>query len=301
MNKLALLKRIKELYEQKNQNITQYLKELTNTQQNTTEDILISYDFQAGQYTKAFKENREMKKQHLQQVVKTIDDLKDSSSILEVGIGEATSLVEIMQSTKNHYSKILGLDLSWSRIKYAKKLVEEHNIPNVELFTGDMFNIPLANNAVDIVYTIHALEPNGGKEIEALEELYRVANKYIVLVEPCYENGTEEIQKRMDKLGYVKNLKMHIESLGYKIAESYPLNFNMNPLNPANVIVIEKENRNEKGKINVDLCCPITKTPLHKIGNCYYSKESLLAYPIIDNIPCLMSNNAIIATKMIED
>lgn len=301
MNKLALLKRIKELYEQKNQNITQYLRELTNTQQNTTEDILISYDFQAGQYTKAFKENRVMKKQHLQQVVKTIDDLKDSSSILEVGIGEATSLVEIMQSTKNHYSTILGLDLSWSRIKYAKKLVEEHNIPNVELFTGDMFNIPLANNAVDIVYTVHALEPNGGKEVKALEELYRVANKYIVLVEPCYENGTEEIQKRMDKLGYVKNLKMHIESLGYKIVESYPLNFNMNPLNPANVIVIEKENRNEMGKINVDLCCPITKTPLHKIGNCYYSKESLLAYPIIDNIPCLMSSNAIIATKMIED
>lgn len=51
----------------------------------------------------------------------------------------------------------------------------------------------------------------------------------------------------------------------------------------------------------VKLCCPITKTPLLKLESCYYSKESLLAYPILEGIPCLLNNNAIISTKMLED
>ena len=32
------------------------------------------------------------------------------------------------------------------------------------LVLGDMFELPLEDNAVDIVYTVHAVEPNGGKK-----------------------------------------------------------------------------------------------------------------------------------------
>ena len=51
MKKYEILKRIKELYDD-GENIIQYLKKLDNSNSNTTEDILISYDIQAGIYTK---------------------------------------------------------------------------------------------------------------------------------------------------------------------------------------------------------------------------------------------------------
>lgn len=35
-----------------------------------------------------------------------------------------------------------------------------------------------------------------------------------------------------------------------------------------------------------------------QIGNVYYSDESMLAYPIINGVACLTSENAVVATKM---
>jgi hypothetical protein len=50
MNKLKLLARIKELYETEGTNIIEYLKSVDSLKQNTIEDIMISYDFQAVAY-----------------------------------------------------------------------------------------------------------------------------------------------------------------------------------------------------------------------------------------------------------
>ena len=50
MNKLKLLARIKELYETEGTNIIEYLKSVASLKQNTIEDIMISYDFQAVAY-----------------------------------------------------------------------------------------------------------------------------------------------------------------------------------------------------------------------------------------------------------
>lgn len=43
----------------------------------------------------------------------------------------------------------------------------------------------------------HALEPNCGKEEEALRKCLRVARKAVVLVEPVYELASAEAQARM--------------------------------------------------------------------------------------------------------
>jgi ubiquinone/menaquinone biosynthesis C-methylase UbiE len=33
-----------------------------------------------------------------------------------------------------------------------------------DLVVADLFHIPFADNSVDVVYTSHSLEPNGGRE-----------------------------------------------------------------------------------------------------------------------------------------
>lgn len=71
-----------------------------------------------------------------------------------------------------------GFDLSWSRISVAQKWLDEKSV-KAQLFVGDLFSIPLADRSVDVVYTSHSLEPNGGKEELAIKELLRVPGKQL--------------------------------------------------------------------------------------------------------------------------
>ena len=69
-----------------------------------------------------------------------------------------------------------------------------------------MFNIPLAENSLDVVYSSHSLEPNGGYKELLIKECFRVAKKAVVFVEPIFEFASIEGQKRMLNHGYIKGL-----------------------------------------------------------------------------------------------
>lgn len=275
------LAHIKKLYKA-GKNITSYFKNKEGIDYNTSEAIQISYDLQAGTYIKHDKENPNVKDKFTSHLASIINNYS-FSSILEVGVGEATTLANLIPKLDSN-CKSYGFDISWSRIKLRKIIVRKRlgGVTNVELFTGDLFNIPIMSNSIDIVYTAHSLEPNGGREIEALKELYRVANKYIVLLEPAYELASEEAKERMKKLSYVKGLPTVAKELGYNIIEYRLFDYSVNSLNPTGLIIIKKRQKKELNSRN-PLACPITKTPLklYTEMNCYYSEESLLAYPVI--------------------
>lgn len=294
MNILSQLNKIKALYKN-GTNILDYFKNQSKELDNSTEAILISYDFQAGSYTEYAKEKFEYLKNYTNAIAGVIQNLGNFSSIMEVGVGEATTLANVIIKFDQNPKQVLGFDISWSRIKFAKQNTKKHNITNCTLFTGDLFNIPLLSNSVDIVYTSHSIEPNGGREKEALVELYRITNKYLVLLEPCYELGNNAAKARMERLGYVKNLTTITKELGYQVVEHRLFDYCSNPLNPTGLTIIIK-NGNAENVESPLLACPITKAPLEKIRDHYFCKDSLLVYPVIDDIPCLLSNNAIIAS-----
>lgn len=298
MQKFKQLQSIKELYE-KGGNIIQYLKSISNNDSNTIEDILISYDFQSGSYIQGFSNNREYIEKYCKALSTIIDKIENVKSIIEVGVGEATTLNTLIRSLKSKPSKIFGFDISWSRLKFAKELLADLNINNVNLFTANLFEIPLLDNSIDIVYTSHSIEPNGGKEEEALKELFRITNKYLILLEPAYEFANNEAKARMNKNGYVKELYSTALKLGYKVVEYRLFDYSSNPLNPTGLIIIEKETLfSNKSK----LVCPISHTELIKYNeSLLYSKESFLAYPIIDKIPCLLKENSILASHLLTD
>lgn len=298
MEKLSLLNKIEELYSQ-GINIIKYLKQLEGSENNSVEDVMISYDFQAGTYIKGYNEKKEFVNNYCRGILKVIEELDDYNTIMEVGVGEATTL-GVLLSMINDSNKIsYGFDISWSRIKYANKFLKQMNLKDVKLFTADLFNIPIKDNSIDIIYTSHSIEPNGGKERESLEELYRITNKYLILLEPAYEFANEDGKKRMIEHGYITNLYGMAVKLGYNVIIHRPFEESVNPLNPTGLIVIKKDpsvNENNKEL----LCCPITKGGLIKRSSCYYSKQGLVAYPIIEDIPCLLKENAIVATKLLD-
>ncbi len=79
-----------------------------------------------------------------------------------------------------------------SRLLFARKYLAQNGYENVKLFTGDLDRIPLASASVDVVLTIHAVEPNRGREEAVLSELLRVARKHLVMIEPSYEFASAE-------------------------------------------------------------------------------------------------------------
>ncbi|MCF6465224.1 methyltransferase domain-containing protein [Clostridium sp. Cult2] len=296
MDKFKILNRIKTVYENGG-NIIRYLKDLEGQSNNSLEDILISYDFQAGSYIKAYEKEPKIKDMYCEKLAEIIDDIGDYDSLIEVGVGEATTLGNVLKLIRNKSVTSYGFDISWSRIKYAKKFLQKQNLSNVNLFVADLFCLPLKDNCIDIVYTSHSIEPNGGKEREALMELYRITNKYLILLEPAYELANEEARNRMRHYGYVTNLYSMANDLGYNIIEHKLFGINTNPLNPTGLIIIKKDGKAKETNLT---CCPVTKKDLILINNCYFSEESFLLYPIVEGIPCLLPQNAILATKFLD-
>lgn len=295
MKNVEILKKIADVYSTGG-NIIKYLKSIDGRKANSIEDILISYDFQAGTYIDAYNKSGYFLNKYTSLLAKELYELDcNFNSIFEPGVGEATTLKCLLNNINNVDFKFIGgLDLSWSRVRYA---IEFLKLNNAEIFVGDMFNIPLKDNSIDLVYTSHALEPNGGHEEELIRELYRITNKYLILLEPVYELADDIAKRRMDEHGYIKNLYFIIKKLGYKIIKYELFGMSIKQLNPTGLIIIEK-NRNSDIEVENKFICPITKTELKKYNGYYFTKEGLVSYPIIDNVPILINDYAVVTTKM---
>ncbi|GBD32119.1 hypothetical protein HRbin33_01083 [bacterium HR33] len=288
-------RQLKSLYEQ-GRNISALLREEKGLQRNTDEIIEIAYGLQTGSYI-ASMENAEMaehQRNYTLEIAKTILSLCKPMSILEAGVGEATTLSGVLQHLQAEVSNF-GFDLSWSRVAYAKRWLQSQGVSNTTLCTGNLRHIPFASNSIDVVYTSHSIEPNGGNEEPILQELFRVTRRFLILLEPGYELANDEARRRMDTHGYCKNLKGIADSLGYDVLEHKLFPFTSNPLNPTAITIIKKDE--DAVPPSYILACPKFKTPLEEIGNMLFSPEALVVYPIVGGIPCLRIENGIFASK----
>jgi len=291
-------KKISKMYS-KGANISATLRNEMGLETNSKEIIEISYDLQTGSYIGSMqdKELADIKRSYVVEIARVIKSLCDPSSILEAGVGEATTLSGVIKAIDGN-TRNYGFDLSWSRVAFAKAWLQSQGVENTTLCTGDLFNIPFLDSSIDVVYTSHSIEPNGGSEKEILKELYRVANKYLILLEPGYELSSLEAQKRMDSHGYCKNLSSIASLLGYKVLTHELFPHTDNPLNPTAITVIEKKCSPDSSELSNVLACPQFKTPIKEICGVLYSPEALVSYPVIGGIPCLRVENGVFSSKI---
>ena len=286
-------------------NVTEHLKSQTGSNQNTSEIIEIAYDLQAGSYTEFANKNPVFCNSYAEQIATVISEhLEDGDTLLDVGSGEMTTLALVLGKLNHTPSEVYAFDISWSRIAKGREflsMVSDESPFNLVSFVANMEFIPLASKSVDVLTSNHALEPNGGNLEVLLKELFRVAKKTLVLFEPCYEMNTDVGKARMDDLGYIKGMQDTIEKLGGKLLLSRRMELVANPLNPTACFVIEPPScdglsiEDTTSRSNI-FTMPGSDMPLAQSGSFLFSHESGLVFPILNGIPVIKKEQAILAT-----
>jgi ubiquinone/menaquinone biosynthesis C-methylase UbiE len=252
--------------------------------------IEVIYDLQAGSYTQYVEENPEIYSQFVSEVSDLIRPLLfPHASVLDVGTGEGSTFIPILKKL-NMDIDAFALDISWSRLSYA--LVNSKALPtSIEFAVGNMLNVPLSNGSVDFVLTIHALEPNGGKEIEILKELSRIARKYVILVEPDFNNASHAQKVRMKELSYIGSLDSAVAKSGLRLIQTIPIKNNFNPLNCASVYILKVDTEEQKSNTRLQWVDPIFHDKLHEYEGGLRNPEGLW-FPVLRGIPFLRADDA---------
>lgn len=282
------------------ENAMEYARRKGGHSVNATVATLIAYDLQAGSYIAGAKANPDGNALWCNQLVAILDSMVTAqSSILEVGCGEATTLAGVLQRLSHTPQHALGFDISWSRCAQGLSWLAEKAV-HARMFVADLFAIPLEDESVDIVYTSHSLEPNGGREEAALRELFRVSRQAVVLVEPIYELASAEAQSRMRHHGYVRGLKDTADRIGgAKVTDFRLLQYTSNSLNPSGLVLIEKVAHKQGWGKSPGWRCPLIYTPLRDVEDVFVSDESGLIYPVLRGIPLLRAEHAVVASGIV--
>jgi ubiquinone/menaquinone biosynthesis C-methylase UbiE len=290
------IKTLKRLYK-RNININRFFRKKTNLSEELI--IKISYDLQSGSYIRSYNYMKSLK--NLNFIIKEINSTK-FKSLLDFGCGELTNFYTLMKNIKTSKKVFYAYDCSFNRIFLGKKFLNKKKLSiNLTCFANDSIKIPLPDNSIDIVTTVHAIEANKDNANKILMELWRIAKKKLILLEPNNKLTDEltsyskkRINQRFKKNNYVLNLEEKIKKItsDYRIIKS---NNHFNPLNPASLFIIEK-NSQKYSKLNF-LNPDYNNDVLKKNLNFYFSEKTGRIFPVIKGIVLFNKNEIFINNK----
>lgn len=263
--------------------------------------VLAAYDLQAGSYVEAALDpaRRPALLAYAAAVAGLLDEL-GARSFLEAGVGEATTLAHVVgQGGSGRAPAAAGLDISWSRLAHGIRYARSQGA-SVSLVLGDLFRIPAADDAFDVVYTSHSIEPNRGREAEALRELHRVARRHVVLLEPASALGGRETRARIERHRYCTDLSGHARALGFRIVQHRLFDVCTRPDNETELIVLEKSAAAAPSAALPGFACPACRSRLEAARGHHFCRECCLIYPVIDGIPCLLASASILGSSYLE-
>ena len=297
-------------------NVTEVLRQQRGVSFNTPEIIEAAYDLQAGTYIDFVRKNVGQATFYASELASILDKhIAGDKSLLDVGTGELTTLSLVVQRLAIKPRRVFAFDVSWSRVykglEYAKEEMRAE-FERLTPFVADIGEIPLKDKSVDITTSSHALEPNGDKLEALLSELFRVTREKLVLFEPSYELNSEEGKRRMERLGYIREIEGTVTKLGGKLLERIPIKNVNNPLNPTACYVVsppplpqQQQRQPHPSQLQKDeksdsasaiFSVPGTGLLLTERDGFFTSEATGQCYPVLKGIPILRSNTAILAS-----
>jgi len=99
-------------------------------------------------------------------------DLKEGETVLDLGAGGGIDCLLAAEKV-GPKGKVIGVDLSEEMIKLAKKNAEKMKVKNVEFRLGDMENLPVEDETIDVVISNCVINLAPDKQ-RVFNEAYRV-------------------------------------------------------------------------------------------------------------------------------
>lgn len=251
--------------------------------------INFAYDLQTGSYIRDWEKKRQRYNDFINEVVNVIRiNFGDVKFLLDAGCGELTNTVQLeIKMKKTH---VYALDFSLNRLLAGKKFFKINN-NNFKFVCATLMDIPFCDSSFDICVTMHAIEPNKGFEEKIVDELARVSTKGMVLVEPDFKNANLSQKKRMKKFGYIQNLESVLKKKKF-IFKKIPMQYFLSEKNKSSIFIVFKKRKNKSKPTLVD---PFLKKKMSSIKKDFvYSKNTNTLYPVIDNIPVIKKDCAIL-------
>lgn len=289
-------------------NVTELLRRQRQVSCNTPEIIEIAYDIQSGAYIEKAEGQAGLVDAYCRELASLMAPyLGHDEIVLDVGTGEVTILSGLIKHLQPAPCHVFAFDISWSRlfkgVTYARRHLGSLT-ERLSPFVAEIGEIPLPDKSMDVTTLNHALEPNGGQLEPLMAELFRVTRSKLVLFEPCYEMNTDDEKRRMDRLGYIKDLDGVVDRLGGRVVSKQRLATLMNPLNPTFCFVIEPPSTRSHGLAPDDgpmlpnFTVPGTSLALEQIDGFHFSNETGLCFPTLKGIPVLRTCKAVLATAL---
>lgn len=182
-------------------------------------------------------------------IAETINSLNlNNLSILDLGCGEGTHTINILNKINSNYN-YYAFDYS----KSAINLASDYNSTNRFYFDGDVNNIPITTNSIDVI--IDFLSPYSESEVKRVLKnggmFIKVAPNKDYLLELRQALGLNEYQKQVK---VIDNLAKHFKNISTK---TYTKSFAISKEDQDNLIVMTPintiKNSPEIPSITIDL------------------------------------------------
>ncbi len=178
-------------------------------------------------------------------------DLTQINNVLDIGCGNGFFTVPLNKRLSN----VVGLDFS----RRMLSLLKQEKIP---LIRADSVYLPFKDRCFDLVFCANMIH-HVNNQILTIEEIKRVAKKYIVIIEPNKQNPLmfllTKFRKEEDlrKFFFLNDLKALLKKYNLTVLDSFSIGSispNQTPLLLAQFLKNFDSIRNRFGLYNVIIC-----------------------------------------------
>lgn len=260
------------------------------------EAIEIAYELQAGSYTAnrntpvSLAYRREQHDLLAERVFPYLDAERDAI-LLDAGTGEGTGWYGF-DFGPSSVGELHAIDISLRRLDYVRQNVA---LPGdrLSVVRADLLDLPYRSKSFDLVVTMHAIEPNGGREHEVVNKLAGLTADLLCLFEPDYRAASPEGRARMEKLRYGLEIFEAAHALtDFEVLFEQPLSSVTNPLNPTAFICLKRKN---SGKGTLRRRSPLSDLDLVRRED-HFAESGAGAsaiFPIVSGTECMRRSDAV--------